>query len=246
MSNLKQQPNPTAQAQYTTKNRDTSPILPFFTQNGGGGEQKTAQNGKSNYKLVDFEVLDASGLVGNGTSKAEQQAPTNGELWLPKNGFVRKFNPNSQQVSDRVSGHWEMPKDENPNTTAQRTIELNDTNAAQTESEAEFDFSQLLEFSDEEREAIAEMQKSEFPIQNSIALIQKKINLRKSIAAANKAGQSQKAIMLKKEWDIADAKLKELSNDKANFPNGLPSEAEVIDYQRKHTPMRRNKKGGEQ
>jgi len=242
---LKPNYSPTDNSPQTSKKRDISPILFDFAQNNGGGGGQKAQNGKNERKQVDFEFIDASGLVGNATSKEQT---LQADFWLPKDKRtldvqVPNYKPN---LSTQQRGQWQVPKDQKTEPAAQRVIELNDTKQQQNESAPEPDFSDLLQFTDEEREAIAEMQQAKFPIQNSILLIHKKLNLRKSIAAANKAGQSEKALMFKKELEIADAKLKELSNDKANFPNGLPSEAEVIDYQRKHTPMRRNKKGGEQ
>ncbi|MEB4998953.1 hypothetical protein RXP20_28800, partial [Pseudomonas aeruginosa] len=83
-----------------------APISAQNVQNSAVGVENAAKNEFKTRKYVDFEILDASGLVGNGASKDEQGERIFPSLWLPKDNFASKSQP-SHKANDAQSQSYQ-------------------------------------------------------------------------------------------------------------------------------------------
>lgn len=188
--------------------------------------ENAAKNEFKTRKYVDFEILDASGLVGNGASKDEQGERIFPSLWLPKDNFASKSQP-SHKANDAQSQSYQ-------------TIEIANDAAEQEEVG---DYSGIdARLSDEELQVL---DSCEFPMLTASKLIAQKIKFRKSASVAKRNGDKTKELMLAQEMAKIDEKVKTLiATNPADFPKGASTENEVTNFAQKYLPMRKSKKGG--
>jgi len=182
-------------------------------------------------KPVDFEILDVSGLVGNGTSKGEQNDRIFPSLWLPRDNFATKPQPNHKADDRQIQSY--------------QTIEIANDKAEQEEMSDYSDIDARL--TDEELQVL---DSCEFPMLTSSKLIAQKIKFRKSASVAKRNGDKTKELMLAQEMAKIDEKVKTLiAANPADFPKGAPTENEVTNYAKDYLPMRgkaKNKGGADE
>lgn len=182
--------------------------------------ENAAKNEFKTRKDVYFEILDASGLVGNGTSKDEQDERIFPSLWLPKDNFASKPQPSH--------------KADDTQTQSYQTIEIANDAAAQEEAGDYLGIDARL--SDEELQVL---DSCEFPMLTASKLIAQKIKYRKSASVAKRNGDKTKELMLAQEMAKIDEKVKTLiAANPADFPKGAPTENEVTNFAKNYLPMR--------
>ena len=226
--------SPTQHGEYSRTSNDRenvqnapnfAPILAQNVQNSAVGLENATQSERKTRKPIDFEVLDASGLIGDSTSKDEQKERISPALWSPKDNFATKLQSNLNAEGTQSQSY--------------QTIEI--ANDAATKGAS--DYSDIdVRLSDEELQVL---DSCEFPMLTASKLIAQKIKFRKSASVAKRNGDKTKELMLAQEMAKIDEKVKTLIvANPADFPKGAPTENEVTNFAQKYLPMRKSKKGG--